>query len=263
MFSILLIVSSVFIESNCLIIYKPRLKENQEICLKNHFQSISTSNLRICYRNNRDDQSLTISFTIDQRLYEIFHFYRFILRSIDDRSLATINIYKLTNFTELNDYNNSLTIFNLNSGQYEICIDFQMNSTAYIYSPRYSCIPIQLGQFLHGTFKQSSMELLIALTIGIIIFLIFCYLVHSKNVQQSSSSSLRRQRDRLIRKIFRRHFDETTNSQMQQWARNRAFRHRIASIQDRRFTSNEQTQTSNDEIYTISRKFKTNTSFNL
>lgn len=252
MFAILVLVLIVFDESNCLIIYKPRLKENQEICLKNHFQSISTSNLRICYRNNKHDQSLTISFTIDQRLYEIFHFYRFILRSIDDRSLATINIYKLTNFTELNDYNNSLTIFNLNSGQYEICIDFQMNSTAYIYSPRYSCIPIQLGEFLHGTFKQSSTELLIALTFGIIIFLIFCYIIHSKNAQEFSS--MQPQRDGLIRKIFRRHIDQTTDSQMKQWARNRAFRHRISSTQEQNFvTSNEQIQISNDEIYTISK----------
>ena len=239
----ILISNHLLLITTSLIIHTQRTKENEEICLKNHFRSFSTNNLRVCYMNNNRDRSIHIWFTIDKSLQTIFHFYRFILRSIDDVSLSTTNIYMLTNFTELIDLNNSLRILNLNSGQYEICIDFQMNSTSFIYSPRYGCIPIRIGELLHGSFKQSSTQLLIALTTGIILFLIICHIVQSlKKKQQEdvpevrsrsssilSTTSLRKQRDRIVRKLFRRHVDQPSASQMQQWARNRAFRHRIST----------------------------------
>jgi len=232
-FFLILISNNIFLITNCLIIHTQRSKDNEEICIKNHFHSISTNNLRVCYTNNNHDHSILIWFTIDKSLSNIFHFYRFILRSIDEISLSTINIYMLTNFTELIDLNNSLHILNLNSGQYEICIDFQINSTSYIYSPRYGCIPIRIGKLLHGSFKQSSTQLLIALTTGIILFLIICHIVQS----------LKKQRDGFVRKLFRRHIDQSNNSRMQQWARNQAFRHRIS-------TQEQEIQKWNKQIFT-------------
>jgi hypothetical protein len=171
----------------------------------------------------------------------------------------------LTNFTELIDLNNSLQILNLDSGQYEICIDFQSNSTSYIYSPRYGCIPIRIGKLLHGSFKQSSTQLLIALTTGIILFLIVCHIVQSlkktkqlsKDKQQFRSSSillttsLKKQRDGIVRKLFRRHMDQSNNSRMQQWARNRAFRHRISTQEQEIQQWNKQILTSQNDIYII------------
>ncbi len=254
-----------------LIIHTQRTKENEEICLKNHFRSFSTNNLRVCYTNNNRDRSIYIWFTIDKSLHSIFHFYRFILRSIDKVSLSTMNIYMLTNFTELIDLNNSLRILNLHSGQYEICIDFQMNSTSYIYSPRYACIPIRIGELLHGSFKQSSTQLLIALATGIILFLILCHIVQSIKKKQHedvpetrcrsssilSTTSLKKQRDRIVRKLFRRHMDQSGGSQMQQWARNRAFRHRISTSEQEIqhgnpiLQWNKQSLSSSNDIYTI------------
>lgn len=259
-----------------LIIHKQRTKDNEEICLKNHFRSFSNNHFRLCYTNHNRDQSIRVWFQMEKSLHRIFHFYRFILRSIDESSLSTINIYMLTNFTELIDLNNTLKIFQLHSGHYEICIDFQTNLTSYIYSPRYACIPIRIGEFLHGSFKQSSTQLLIALATGIILFLILCHVVQSwkskegisqeneDNSQQRSrsssilsTSSLKKQRDRLVRKIFRRHLAQTNGSQMQQWARNRAFRHRISTSEQEIQQINSITSwkrdmiDSSDEIYTI------------
>lgn len=267
-FLLLFIINNLFFKTTCLIIHKQRQKENEEICRKNHFRSISTNNLRVCYTNNNQDRSISISFTIEKSLSNIFHFYRFILRSIDEMSLSTMNIYTLTNFTQLTDLNNSLRIFNLDSGQYEICIDFQTNSTSYIYSPRYACIPIRIGELLHGSFKQSSTQLLIALTTGIILFLIICHVVQSlksKHLsndheecpeQRSRSSSilstisLKKQRDQIVRTIFRRHMAQSNSSRMQEWARNRAFRHRISTQEQEIEQWNKQNNLSND-IYIV------------
>lgn len=265
---LLLIINNLLFKSTCLIIHKHRSKENEEICIKNHFRSISTNYLRVCYKHNTQDHSIVISFTIDKYVSNLFHFYRFILRSIDEISLSTMNIYTLTNFTQLIDLNNSLRILNLDSGQYEICIDFQTNLTSYIYSPRYACVPIRIGELLHGSFKQSSTQLLIALTTGIIVFLILCHIVQSlKNKklshdheecpeQRSRSSSilltisLKKHREQIIRTIFRRHMDQTKSSRMQQWARNRAFRHRISTQEQEIEQWNQQNNLSND-IYII------------
>jgi len=262
---LILLSNSLFLLTTCLVIPTQRTKDNEEICIKNHFRSISTNNLRLCYINNNRDRSIIIWFTIEKSLSNIFHFYRFILRSIDEITLSTINIYMLTNFTELIDLNNSLQILNLDSGQYEICIDFQSNSTSYIYSPRYGCIPIRIGKLLHGSFKQSSTQLLIALTTGIILFLIVCHIVQSlkktkqlsKDKQQFRSSSillttsLKKQRDGIVRKLFRRHMDQSNNSRMQQWARNRAFRHRISTQEQEIQQWNKQILTSQNDIYII------------
>lgn len=273
---ILVVWSYVWMSAKGLIIHRQRTRENEEICLKNPFRSVSMNQFRLCYAHDSRDQSIRISFQMDKSLHRIFHFYRFILRSIDEYSLSTIDIYILTNFTELIDLNNTLKIFNLHSGQYEICIDFQSNLTSYVYSPRYACIPIRIGQLLHGSFKQSSTQLLIALATGIILFLILCHVVQSWKTKERisdehedlpqercrsssilSTSSLKKQRDRLVRKIFRRHLDQSNRSQMQQWARNRAFRHRIATSEQETPTINSiaswqrELFTVSEEIYTI------------
>ncbi|CAF1034160.1 unnamed protein product [Adineta steineri] len=243
--------------TTCLIIHTQRTKYNEEICVKNHFRSISTNNLHVCYINNNQDHSILIWFKIDNILFNLFHFYRFILRTIDDISLTTNNIHILTNFTELIDLNNSLRVFNLNSGQYEICLDFQSNLTTYIYSPRNGCISIRIGKLLHRSFKQSSIQLFIALITGIILFLLLGLIVQwlkskqidnkhennkiklsskEENIEQQtknsnilSTVSLKKQRDRIVKKLFRSHIDQQDSSSMKQWARNRAFRHRIAT----------------------------------
>ncbi len=253
---LIFISSHCLLLTTCLIIHTQRAKENEEICVKNNFPTISINNLHVCYINNNRDHSILVWFRINKILFNLFHFYRFILRSIDEASLSTINIHMLTNFTELIDLNNSLRIFNLDSGQYEICLDFQSNVTKYIYSPRNGCISIRLGEFLHRSFRQSSTQLFIALVTGIILFLILGLVVQwikttkiqkqlsnenktkssEENPEQRSRSSsilstvpLRKQRDRIARKLFRRHIDQPDPSRLRQWARNRAFRHRIST----------------------------------
>jgi hypothetical protein len=270
---LIILTTNFLLSTTCLIIHTQRSKDHQEICIKNRFQSISTNDLRVCYLNNNRNRSILVWFIIDNTLYDLFHVYRFILRSIDDISLSTLNIHILTNFTELIDLNNSLRILNLDPGQYEICLDFQSNLTSYIYSPRNSCISIRIGELLHRSFKQSSTQLFIALITGIILFLILGLVVqsiktkrlgkhqdgkkikddHPKQRTRSSSIlstvSLKKQRDRIARKLFRNHIDQLDDSRMRQWARNRAFRHRI-STHEQEIQCSRRTNPS-DDIYTI------------
>ena len=271
---LLILLTNFIFSTTCLIIHTQRSKDHQEICIKNYFQN----NLRVCYLNNNRNRSILVWFIIDNTLLDLFHLYRFILRSIDEISLSTRNIHILTNFTELIDLNNSLRILNLDTGQYEICIDFQSNITSYIYSPRNSCIPIRIGELLHRSFKQSSIQLFIALISGIILFLILGLVVQwiktkrienqqddkkikedpeqrSRNSSILSTVSLKKQRDRIVRKLFRNHIDQLDDSQMRQWARNRAFRHRISTqeqeIQCTRTIQRRNQQISTNDIYTI------------
>ena len=270
---IVLISSHLLLLTTCLIIHTQRAKDHEEICTNNRFRSISTNNLRVCYMKYNRDRSILVWFKTDKTFFTT---YRFTLRSIDEISLSTINIHILTNFTELIDLNNSLRIFNLDSGQYEICLDFQSNLTSYIYSPRHGCIPIRIGELLHRSFKQSSTQLLITLGISIILFLILGLVVQSikakrtekqqeisnniKNIspedeqnQRSPSSSilstesLKNQRDRIIRRLLRRHIDQPDASHIRQWARNRAFRHRIAT-QEQEIESSKSTHRWNKQI---------------
>ncbi|CAF1053053.1 unnamed protein product [Rotaria sordida] len=277
---IILIGSNFLLLTTSLIIHKQRGKDREEICVKNHFQSIITNNLRVCYINNYRDRSIFIWFTIEQSLLNIFHAYRFTLRSIDEVSLSTTNIHILTNFTQLIDLNNSLHILNLDIGQYEICIDFQSYSKSYIYSPRNGCIFIRRGELLHRSFKQGSTQLFITLVISIVLFLIIGIIVQSIKVQrirkhkqlsndnnktksyeenqeqqyQNSSilsrESLKNQHhDQFVSKLFRRHIDQSDTSRMQQWICNRIFRHRT-SIKNQKIKQLQQIQRRNKQILT-------------
>ncbi|CAF0940387.1 unnamed protein product [Adineta ricciae] len=241
----------MFFSATCLIIHTQRTKDNEEICVQNHFESQTNDHLLVCHINNNRDRSILIWFKIDPTLFNFFHFYRFILRTVDEISLSTNHIHLLTNFTELVDQNNSLRILNLNSGQYEICLDFQSNNTTYIYSPRNACIAIRIGELLHRSFKQSSIQLFIALITGIILFLLLGLVVQhvkSKQIERTDSEQIvtdnkkkqspqERSRSSSIlssvistkQRLFRRYIDQPDPSQIRQWARNRAFRHRIST----------------------------------
>jgi hypothetical protein len=223
----------------CPIVQSQKLKTSKEICIEVH----SHNHLQVCYFNDISNHSSLVWFTIEKPLNGTFDSYRFIIRSIDNLLLSCVIIETLTNFTKLVDFNNSLRIFNLDSGQYEVCIEFQSNATAFIYQPRDGCIPIRIGKSLQDSFKQSSTPLLIALASGIVLFFILGLVVQrfkakrrkqyqdedkprSRSSSILSSISLRQQRDRLARILFHRHIDQPRNSTMRQWARIRAFRHR-------------------------------------
>lgn len=251
---IILTGSNLLLLTSCLIIHKQNTKDTEEICVENYFPSIKSNSLRPCYINNYRDRSIFVWFTIEQSLFNIFHAYRFILRSINEISLSTVNIHILTNFTQLTDLNNSLHILNLEPGQYEVCIDFQSHLTSFIYSPRNGCIFIRRNELASGAFKQNSTQLFIASVIGIILFLIFTIVgqlikvqrkgndeqslddikvksYENTQIQQVKSSdevskgSSKNQRNLIVRKLFRRHADQTESSRLQHWTLNRVFRH--------------------------------------
>jgi hypothetical protein len=137
-------------------------------------------------------------------------------------------------------------MFHLETGHYEVCIEFQSESPSFIYQPRDGCISIPVGISPHKLFKQSSRALLIALASAIVLFFILGLVVQwakekrrkelqeNENQLPSPSSrkpsviSLKQQQDDLINKIFQQNIDQTRSSRMQQWAHNRAHRHSIA-----------------------------------
>jgi hypothetical protein len=208
-----------------------------EICVQNQFPMNSINYLNLCYSKNIENQYILVSFTIGRSLNDTFDFYRFILRLIDQSTSSHPMIETLTNFTKLIDLNNSLRMFNLDTGEYEVCIEFKSDSPQFIYQPRDGCISIIIGRLSHHSFEQSSTSLLIALASGIVIFFILGLVVQSvkkrrqerlKN-NESKIESLEEQRKDWIKKFIRRYFDQPRASRMHQWARNLAFRHRIST----------------------------------
>jgi hypothetical protein len=235
-FSIILISTII-----CSIVETYKINKTQEICVKNQFPRNSINYLNLCYLNNIEDQYILVWFTIGRSLNDTFDFYRFVLRLIDKSSSSHAMIEELTNFTKLIDFNNSLRMFNLDTGEYEVCIEFQSDSPHFIYQPRDGCISILIGRSFYQSFEQSSTPLLIALASGIVIFFILGLVVQSvkkrrgriqndENQSQSLSAiSLKQQREHLIKSFFRRYIDQPRASRMHQWARNRAFRHLIST----------------------------------
>ncbi|CAF2077685.1 unnamed protein product [Rotaria magnacalcarata] len=275
----ILIRSHFLLLSTCLIIHEHRVKDSEETCLDNYFRSITTNYLRPCYTYNYRDRSIFVWFTIEQSLFQIFHGYRFVLRSIDEISLSTISVHILTNFTQLIDTNNTLHILNLDPGLYEVCIDFQSYSTFYIYSPRNGCVFIRRNELLNSSFKQNSTRLVMASIIGIVLFLIvtICFQLiklyrrekddSEHRIKRSMMLSSKKQRNHLLRKLFRRHInDQPDSSRLRQWIPNRVVRNcfsikkpseqieQISTkkkiISQKKLPSSVSTSTTND-IYTI------------
>ncbi|CAF1049002.1 unnamed protein product [Rotaria sp. Silwood1] len=221
------------------------MKSNQDISINDYNQTSSTNPLQVYYSNDIQNQSIIVWFTIERSLNNMFDSFRFILRSIDSFSLSNIIIRTLTNFTKLVDFNNSLRIFNLETGQYEVCIEFQMDSTRFIYEPRDGCIPMRIGKSSFELLTPSPAPLLITLACSIVIFFILGLVVQwakekrrrkrqdSQSTRSRSSSflssiSLKQQRDRLIKNLFHRHIEQPEVSDMRQWARDLTCRHRIS-----------------------------------
>lgn len=272
----LLVISSFLSLIECLIVPTLRVRDSQQICLQDQLRPRSTPFLTMCYVNNIRLRSMFIWFTTPGGMINNrFSFYRFVLRSIDELSLAAAYTIQLTNFTELVDTNNSLRLLNLDSGQYEICLEFYSNASWFVYQPRDGCITVRIGESSHASFRQSSTELFITLTMTITLFFILGLVVQwrkSKRIaldqhQQPpavprarassllSTTSLKKQRDRIVRKLFRRHMDQPGASRMRQWARNRAFRHRISTqeqdLEQPSWTKHADLSTEIDDIYII------------
>lgn len=252
--SVLVVLNSQL--SRGLVVPTSRAKENQAICPNKLADRHAF--VHLCYMCNVRLRSLVIWFTTPSLFFETFQFYRFILRSIDESSLTTIDRYVLTNYTELVDRNNTLRLYDLEAGQYELCLEFQSNETWFSYQNSDHCLSFRLGHLSHHSFQRSSTELLLTLIMSISLFFVLGLVVQCsksrRNVQQGPSTprarassllstvSLKKQRERIVRKLFRRHMDQSEDTQLRQWARNRAFRHRISTQDtqaDRRGWPNE------------------------
>jgi hypothetical protein len=223
--------------NKCLRSQTHKTNKTQEICVENQFPTNSINYLNICYLNDIEEHCINVWFTIGRSLNDTFDYYRFTLRSIDHALLSHKVIETLTNFTKLMDLNNSLRMFNLGTGEYEVCVEFQSDFPQFIYQPRDGCISIVIGHVIHHIFEQNSTPLLIILAITIVIFFVLGLVVQSvkkkrqKRLQKDENEipSSEQHRENLIKIFFRRYIDQPRTSRLRQWARNQAFRHRISN----------------------------------
>jgi len=197
---------------------------NSTVCQLNAFN--------MCYSNNIENRSIFVWFTIEKSLNQTFDFYRFVQR--EDNS-----IQHLTNFTSLIDRNNSLRMLNIDTGEYEICIEFQSISLMFIYQPRDGCLRISIGKSTFESFHQNSISLLVTLASVIVLFFLLGLIVqwvkgkrqrqdqysldrkHERSSSFMSNLSLRQQRERVLGHFFHRCFDQSKTTHLHQWARHR------------------------------------------
>ena len=224
-----------------------RKLKHPEICVDNQIQTYSINHLTLCYSNHLEERLTFVWFSVGESLNDTFDLYRFTFRVQETHLSSRSTIKLLTNFTQLIDANNSLRMFNLDTGDYEVCIEFHSETPLFIYQPRDGCIAIAVGRSTSKTFAHDSTPLLIALASGIVIFFVLGLVVQwgkdrrrkrvpierseprSLSSRILSTRSLKQQRDRLIKNLFQQHLDEPQSSQIRQWARDQAFRHRIST----------------------------------
>ncbi|CAF0754503.1 unnamed protein product [Adineta ricciae] len=228
---------------HCLHIQAYEFKSNVTDCA----EDCLTDNLYVSYAYDSSNHSYVIWFTVESCWHRTPNFFRFILRAIDILSHATVNSKPIANFTEITDRNNSIRILNLQSGIYEICIEFELYKTKWIYQPRNACVVIQSRDLLHESYRQDPTSLMIALASGVVLFFILGLVVQRAKVKRKrrddnqddnprarsssvlSMTSIKQHRDRLVRNLFRRHIEQPRMSAIRQWAHDRAFRYRVST----------------------------------
>ena len=154
---------------------------------------------------------------------------------MDHLLFSNVFVQILTNFTELINYNNSIRVSNLDFGQYEICLEFQMNFKMFIYQPRDGCIPIRVGELSYQAVKANPVPVLFELACSIPLFFIFGLIIHwneakckrkrqnddkprSRSASILSVMSWGDQRARM-RNLFYHYIDQPQVSHIRQWAR--------------------------------------------
>lgn len=244
--AIILISAHCYVLGKCSLVQARKLK-HPEICVDNQIQTYAINHLKLCYSNHLEEQLTFVWFSVGESLNDTFDLYRFTFRVQESHLSSRSTIELLTNFTQLIDANNSLRMFHLDSGDYEVCIEFHSEAPLFIYQPRDGCIAISVGGSTSKTFAHDSTPLLIALASGIVIFFVLGLVVQwGKDrrrkrgpIERSeprplssrilSTKSLKQQRDRFVKTLFQQHLDESQASQIRQWARDQAFRHRVST----------------------------------
>lgn len=242
----------ILISVHCYLLVKcplarARQLKHPEICVDNQIQTYAINHLKLCYSNYLEDRLTFVWFSVGESLNDTFDLYRFTFRVQESQHSSRSTIKLLTNLTELIDATNTLRMYNLDSGDYEVCIEFHSKAPLFIYQPRDGCIVITVGGSTSKTFAHDSTPLLIALASGIVIFFVLGLVAqwakdrrrkrmpiekHQPRPLSSrilSKKALKQQRDRLVKNVFQKHLDEPQSSQIRQWARDQAFRHRIST----------------------------------
>ena len=244
---LLLIYFSCYLLIQCPVVQTRKLKPSPIICVENQIQIYSINHLKLCYTNHPEDRLTFVWFSVGKSLNDTFDLYRFTFRMHESSIESRSTIKLLTNFTELIDANNSLRMYNLDTGQYEVCIEFHSETPVFIYQPRDGCITIDIGRSQIKTFAHDSTQMLVALACGIVIFFVLGLVVQwTKDRRQKrlseetdqprslssrilSTKSLKQQRDRLVKNLFQQQLDEPQVSRIRQWARDQASRHRAST----------------------------------
>ncbi|CAF0849704.1 unnamed protein product [Didymodactylos carnosus] len=224
------------------------------ICAENDYVlSASANNLQFCSEIIQEKPSIvSVWFTIGFNLTQHFGYFCFTLVTISvasgNKETMESNFHRvnITDYTELTDTNNSLTIKELNPGQHEICVQFLDRVTMFIYVPRDGCLRIQVG-IIPPSFKQDSTSQFIILTGTIVLFFIMGLLVQNHKSRRDrkqhelefddetdtrtrsyTNASTLSKRTNFLKNLFHKHIDQPELTKVQLWAKSR-YRHRLSA----------------------------------
>lgn len=234
-----------FLISASRIVHVQCVRDGEQVCAKNQSALVNETNLKLCYVNNVRDRYIDVWFTIGEYFNSTFSEYRFVILSSESALLHNEYVEHESNFSTLADFNETLRIKQLETGQYKVCVDFRTESSEFIYEPRDACVLIRIGEISHRAFDKSAIAISVTLVVAIVIFFTLGLLVPSVKKRRdarraaeerlpvgSGSTNTLDRRSRVAKRLFSRHVEEGSRSRLHQWARTRASRHMIAPDDD-------------------------------
>ena len=239
------IIFSVFLISAWRTVPVQCVRDGEQVCAKDQSALVNDTNLKLCYVNNVRDRYIQVWFNIGEYLNSTFHEYRFVIFSSESELLHNERVEHESNFSILSDFNETLRIKQLETGQYKVCVDFRAESSDFIYEPRDACILIRIGEISHRSFDESAVPISVTLVGAIVIFFILGLISPSVKKRRdarrvaeerlsvgSISTNTLGRRGRVAKRLFSRHVEDGSRSRLHQWARTRVSRHMIAPDDD-------------------------------
>ena len=217
----------------CVPIETQLIQADQDVSAADDRSSDAADTLLVGYTNDLSTRSFVVWFTSGSPFNETFDLFRFTLRSMSHSSAhATERL--VTNFTTLTGEENRLRLFKLDSGQYDVCIDFRLNTSSFVYRPRDGCVTIRVGEGLTRASESSSLPLVVALVVAAAIFFLAGVIVtfaKKRLVKYRPPSATPDQLppETQVNTLFQRHIDRPHRSRFHLFKHRRGSRYILPS----------------------------------
>ena len=217
----------------CLPIATQLIQGGQDASATDGEATDSVDTLTVSYTNDLSTRSFVVWFAIGSPFNDTFDLFRFTLRSMGHSSAHPTETL-VTNFTLLTGEENRLRLFKLDSGQYDVCIDFRSNSSNFVYRPRDGCVTFRVGEGLARAAESNSLPLVVALVVAAAIFFLAGVIVTfvKKRLliyRQPSATPDNLPPETRVRKLFHRHLDRPHLSRFHLFKHRRGSRYILPS----------------------------------